>query len=57
MSFQAAFVAIVLFLLVAPEQFKALGRQIIDGLMPIATQGLTLVIIIGGIMLIVGRFK
>lgn len=57
MSFPAVFVAIVLFLLVAPKQFAALAQQIINGVMPIAMQGLTLAIIFAGIMIIIGRFK
>jgi hypothetical protein len=57
MSFPGVFVALVLFLLVAPKQFGELGRRIVEGVTPIISGGLTLAIMVAGIMIIIGRFK
>ena len=53
MSFGAFFAILVLMLVCAPQQFAALGHNMIVGVTPIAKEGLTLAIIIAALVAIV----
>lgn len=55
MNFQTFLVGAVLLAVISPMQFFAFGQRLIDVLYPLAERGLTLAIVVAGIMFLIKK--